>query len=154
MLFLTQRSTEDSLRNTEELLINTELLTIFEAQSLTPHPSPLTNTMDFSSALPTFIITLREGVEAALVIGIVFAYLKKAGQTHLKNWIYFGISAGIALSIIAGVAFEWVIKSLGAANEQYAGAIEPLMEAVFGMQQVNLNIALKKLMTNMDELFP
>ncbi len=94
--------------------------------------------MDFSSALPTFIITLREGVEAALVIGIVFAYLKKAGQTHLKNWIYFGISAGIAVSIMAGVAFEWIINSLGTANEQYAGAIEPLMEGVFGVLAIGL----------------
>jgi high-affinity iron transporter len=94
--------------------------------------------MDFSSALPTFIITLREGVEAALVVGIVFAYLKKAGQTHLKNWIYGGISAGIALSMVAGVAFEWVINSLGTANEQYAGAIEPLMEGVFGVLAIGL----------------
>ncbi len=94
--------------------------------------------MDFSSALPTFIITLREGVEAALVVGIVFAYLKKAGQTQLKNWIYFGISAGIALSVIAGAAFEWLVKSLGAANEQYAGAIEPLMEGTFGVLAIGL----------------
>jgi high-affinity iron transporter len=94
--------------------------------------------MDFSSALPTFIITLREGVEAALVIGIVFAYLKKAGQTHLKHWIYVGISAGVAVSVMAGVAFEWVIKSLGAANQQYAGAIEPLMEGVFGLLAIGL----------------
>jgi high-affinity iron transporter len=94
--------------------------------------------MDFSSALPTFIITLREGVEAALIVGIVFAYLKKAGQTHLKNWIYFGISAGIAVSVMAGVAFEWVIKGLGDANQQYAGAIEPLMEGVFGLLAIGL----------------
>jgi high-affinity iron transporter len=94
--------------------------------------------MDFSSALPTFIITLREGVEAALIVGIVFAYLKKAGQTHLKNWIYVGIGAGIAVSVMAGVAFEWVIKGLGEANQQYAGAIEPLMEGVFGLLAIGL----------------
>jgi high-affinity iron transporter len=94
--------------------------------------------MDFSSALPTFIITFREGVEAALVVGIVFAYLKKAGQTHLKNWIYFGIGVGVAVSAIAGLAFEGVIKGLGAANQQYAGAIEPLMEGVFGVLAIAL----------------
>ncbi len=94
--------------------------------------------MDFSSALPTFIITLREGVEAALIIGIVFAYLKKAGKTHLKNWIYFGIGAGIAISAMAGAAFEWAIKGLGAANQQYAGTIEPLMEGFFGLLAIGL----------------
>jgi high-affinity iron transporter len=94
--------------------------------------------MDFSSALPTFIITLREGVEAALVVGIVFAYLKKAGKTHLKNWIYAGIGAGVAVSAIMGVAFEWVIKGLGTANQQYAGLIEPLMEGIFGLLAIAL----------------
>ncbi len=46
--------------------------------------------MDFSSALPTFVITLREGVEAALVVGIVLACLKKAQQSHLNSWVYTG----------------------------------------------------------------
>ena len=34
--------------------------------------------MDFSSALPTFVVTLREGTEASLVVRIVLAYLKKS----------------------------------------------------------------------------
>ncbi|MCY7285019.1 MAG: FTR1 family protein, partial [Cyanobacteria bacterium CAN_BIN43] len=51
--------------------------------------------MDFSAALPTFVITLREGVEAALVVGIVLAYLKKANQTRLNSWVYAGIGVGL-----------------------------------------------------------
>jgi high-affinity Fe2+/Pb2+ permease len=35
--------------------------------------------MSWSAALPTFFITLREGVEAPLVVGIVFACLHIAG---------------------------------------------------------------------------
>jgi high-affinity iron transporter len=44
--------------------------------------------MDFSAALPTFVVTLREGFEAALVVGIVLACLKKAQQTQLNLWVY------------------------------------------------------------------
>ncbi len=58
--------------------------------------------MDFSSALPTFVITLREGVEAALVVGIVLAYLKKVGQSRLNPWVYAGVGVGIAFSALVG----------------------------------------------------
>jgi high-affinity iron transporter len=89
--------------------------------------------MDLISALPTFILTLREGVEAALVVGIVMAYLKKSGQSYLKSWVYWAIGVGIALSAITGVAFQWVIQNLGAANQQYASSIEPAIEGFFGL---------------------
>ncbi len=89
--------------------------------------------MDLISALPTFILTLREGVEAALVVGIVMAYLKKSGQSYLKSWVYWAIGVGIALSAATGVAFQWVIQNLGAANQQYASSIEPAIEGFFGL---------------------
>lgn len=89
--------------------------------------------MDFSSALPTFIITLREGVEAALVVGIVLALLKKAKQSKLNPWVYAGIGVGIIASALVGVLFSWIIQSLSASNLQYAPVIEPLLEAVFGV---------------------
>jgi high-affinity iron transporter len=89
--------------------------------------------MDLISALPTFILTLREGVEAALVVGIVMAYLKKSGQSYLKSWVYWAIGVGIALSAATGVAFQWVIQNLGSANQQYASSIEPAIEGVFSL---------------------
>jgi high-affinity iron transporter len=89
--------------------------------------------MDLISALPTFILTLREGVEAALVVGIVMAYLKKSGQSYLKSWVYWAIGVGIALSAATGIAFQWVIQNLGAANQQYASSIEPAIEGFFGL---------------------
>ncbi|MEM7649951.1 MAG: FTR1 family protein, partial [Cyanobacteria bacterium P01_A01_bin.70] len=51
--------------------------------------------MDFAPALPTFFVTLREGVEAALVVGIVLACLGKAQQSRLNRWVYLGIGAGL-----------------------------------------------------------
>lgn len=89
--------------------------------------------MDFSSALPTFVITLREGVEATLVVGIVLACLKKAKQSKLNIWVYLGIVAGIVASGLIGILFTWIIQWLGAAYPQYTGVIEPLLEAIFGV---------------------
>lgn len=87
--------------------------------------------MDFSPALPTFIITLREGVETALIVGIVLAYLKKAKQTRLNVWVYAGIIVGILASAFVAVLFSWIIQGLGTASKQFAPVIEPLIEGGF-----------------------
>jgi high-affinity iron transporter len=90
-------------------------------------------TMDFSTALPTFVITLREGVEAALVVGIVLALLKKAKQSRLNIWVYAGVATGIALSGFVGILLTWATKALSAANPQYASVTEVALEAVFSL---------------------
>jgi high-affinity iron transporter len=89
--------------------------------------------MDFSAALPTFVITLREGVEAALVVGIVLALLKKAKQTQLRPWVYAGVGVGLIASALVGVLFGWVSQGLSASYPQYASVIEPLMEGIFSV---------------------
>ncbi|MDX2244734.1 MAG: FTR1 family protein [Leptolyngbyaceae cyanobacterium bins.302] len=85
--------------------------------------------MDFSSLLPTFVITLREGVEAALVVGIVLACLQRAKQTRLNPWVYGGVVAGIAVSALIGLLFGWIIRLLGSASP----VAEPLLEAIFSL---------------------
>ncbi|KAM3093698.1 FTR1 family protein [Phormidesmis sp. 146-35] len=94
--------------------------------------------MDFSSALPTFVITLREGVEAALVVGIVLAYLKKAKQRHLNSWVYGGVAAGLVASAIVGVLFGWMLQSLGSSDQKYAPVLEPLLEGGFSLLAIAL----------------
>lgn len=89
--------------------------------------------MDFSAALPTFVITLREGVEAALVVGIVLACLKKAKATSLNSWVYAGVVVGLVASALVGVLFSWGIQGLSATYPQYAPVIEPLLEGVFSV---------------------
>lgn len=84
--------------------------------------------MDFSSALPTFVITLREGVEAALVVGIILAYLKKANQSYLIPWVYGGVMVGILASGLIGLFFTELTQGLTAANLKYALVIEPLLK--------------------------
>jgi len=85
--------------------------------------------MDFSSVLPTFVITLREGVEAALVVGIVLACLRKAQRSYLNHWVYLGVGAGILVSALIGSFFGVIIQSLGAVSP----VAEPLLEAIFSM---------------------
>ena len=89
--------------------------------------------MNFSTALPTFVITLREGVEAALVVGIVLALLKKAKQSRLNPWVYAGVIVGIIVSGLIGILFTGIIKFLGSINPQYTSVVEPTLEGVFSV---------------------
>jgi high-affinity iron transporter len=52
--------------------------------------------------LQAFIGTLREGVEAALIVGITLAYLGKIGRPQLRKFVYFALAAAFVASI--GVA--------------------------------------------------
>ncbi len=56
------------------------------------------------------IVMLREGVEAALVIGIAVAYLRKTERDSHVRWVYAALGAAVALSLALGYAFarwEW-----------------------------------------------
>jgi high-affinity iron transporter len=54
--------------------------------------------------LQAFVITLREGLEAFLIIAISLAYLKKTGRRALIPAVHWGIGVSVLLSIAAGVA--------------------------------------------------
>ncbi|MBE39894.1 MAG: iron permease FTR1, partial [Acidobacteria bacterium] len=56
--------------------------------------------------LQAFVITLREGLEAFLIIAISLAYLRKSGRTQLIPAVHWGVVVSIALSILAGMAFQ------------------------------------------------
>jgi high-affinity iron transporter len=94
--------------------------------------------MDFSPALPTFLITLREGVEAALVVGIVLACLKKAGQSHLNPWVYGGIGTGLGASALIGGVLSWLILRLQASEQPWTAVAEPLLKGVFCLVAIAL----------------
>jgi len=89
-------------------------------------------TMDWTAALPTFFVTLREGFEAALVVGLILACLYKAKQTHLNPWVYGGIALGLVGSVLVGVVLTSTIEWLSVAYPQYEKVIKPLLEAIFG----------------------
>jgi high-affinity iron transporter len=53
--------------------------------------------------LQAFIITLREGVEASLIVGIVFAYLTKIGRSDLKRTVFWALGSAITASVAGAV---------------------------------------------------
>ena len=53
--------------------------------------------------LQAFVVTLREGLEAFLIVAISLAYLKKSGRTSLVPAVHWGIGISILLSIAAGL---------------------------------------------------
>jgi high-affinity iron transporter len=56
--------------------------------------------------LQAFIITLREGVEAALIVGITLAYLAKIGRNDLRKSVYVALAAAFAGSIAVAVVLS------------------------------------------------
>ena len=65
-------------------------------------------------------ITLREGMEAALVLGIILAYLRRTGRTDLNRYAYWGMSLAALVSLAAGVT----LQVIGLDTEELEG---PLM---------------------------
>lgn len=66
--------------------------------------------------LTTFIIGLREGLEAALIVGIVAAFLRKNGRALLPMWL--GVAAAVVLSVSVGVGLKLVESSLPQAAQE------------------------------------
>ncbi|MEH2253375.1 FTR1 family iron permease [Nostoc sp.] len=88
--------------------------------------------MNWSAALPTFFITLREGVEAALVVGIVFACLQQAQQQKLHRWVYLGILSGILASFVVGLLIHLGLQRLQTSEQLYAPVFKQLFEVGLG----------------------
>lgn len=88
--------------------------------------------MDITAALPTFVITLREGVEAALVVGIVLACLAKAQQSVLNRWVYLGVGAGLVGSVMIGIALGSGLQQLQQVLPHLQDIIKPLLNVLFG----------------------
>jgi high-affinity iron transporter len=56
--------------------------------------------------LVPFLIMLREGVEAALIVGIVAGYLQQTGRGAAMHMVWLGVAAAVLLSLAFGIALE------------------------------------------------
>lgn len=74
--------------------------------------------------LSTFIIALREGLEAALIVGILLAYLMKTNRTHLRNPLWIGVTLALIASLALGAVLTFTSRELGEHGEEiFAGTM-------------------------------
>ena len=69
--------------------------------------------------LSTFLIALREGLEAALIVGILVAYLVKTGRTRLLPSLWIGVSLAIASSLALGGFLSFTSAELSTRGEEF-----------------------------------
>ncbi|HEY3832816.1 MAG TPA: iron uptake transporter permease EfeU [Acidimicrobiia bacterium] len=62
--------------------------------------------------VPTFVIGLREGLEAALIVGIIAAFLRRQARADLMGWLFAGVAAAVLLCVAVGVALDVVSRDL------------------------------------------
>src|SRR6476619_7434766 len=62
--------------------------------------------------LPTFVIGLREGVEAALIVGIVAAFLGRHGRRDALRWVWMGVGLAALLCLGVGVGLHLLENAL------------------------------------------
>jgi high-affinity iron transporter len=76
--------------------------------------------------LQAFIVTLREGVEAALIVGITLAYLAKIGRNDLRKTVY----AALASAFVASIGMAVVLSRFNLNEDIFEGWVM-LVAAVF-----------------------
>ena len=74
-----------------------------------------------SGDLGALVISLREGVEMALVVGIVLAYVSQVGARGARPWVWSGVAAATAVSLL----FLWILNAL---DKEFEGATEQIFE--------------------------
>lgn len=79
--------------------------------------------------LVPFLIMLREGIEAALIVGIVASYLTQTGRARWMPAIWIGILLAAALSLFVGAALQFI-------SAEFPQKAQELFEAIVGLVAV------------------
>jgi high-affinity iron transporter len=62
--------------------------------------------------LPTFVIGLREGLEASLIVSIIATFLRQQGRADLLRWVFLGVATAVLLCLGVGAALEVLSRDL------------------------------------------
>ncbi|MEO8031780.1 MAG: FTR1 family protein [Gemmatimonadota bacterium] len=70
----------------------------------------------------SFVILVREGFEAILIIGALLAFLTKTGQGHRRRDIHIGVGAAVGVSLLTALLLETLIEVSPGHREALEGA--------------------------------
>ena len=96
--------------------------------------------------LGSLLITLREGLEAALIVGIILAYLSRTNNRQAFKPVWLGTAAAVVVSLIAGAVIYTVAGEFSGRGEQIFEGIAMLLAVgvltwmVFWMRKQAINI--------------
>ena len=81
--------------------------------------------------LANLLIGLREGLEAALIIGILVAYLAKIGRKKSIPQVTLGVAVAVALSAGLGLLLNLTVENVEAGLNQTIGGVASILAVVF-----------------------
>ena len=82
-----------------------------------------------ASLVPSFLVTFREALEAALIVVIVASHLKKIGKQSLNRYLVEGMIAAIVVSVLVGAAVLIVYGGLGSVSSEVFEGVASLTAA-------------------------
>ncbi len=77
--------------------------------------------------LANYLIGLREGLEAALVVGILVAYLVKTGRRDRLPAIWIGVGSAIALSLAFGALLTFTSQTMSSRAQEAFGGVMSIL---------------------------
>lgn len=78
---------------------------------------------------------LREGIEAALIVGIVASYLRQTGRSAWMPFVWVGIMLAISVSLLAGAGLQFL-------SAEFPQKMQELFEAIIGLVAVGILVSM------------
>ncbi|CAN5291497.1 FTR1 family protein [soil metagenome] len=81
--------------------------------------------------LANFLIGLREGLEASLIVSILIAYLVKTGRRDQLRFVWLGVGIAVAISIAAGAMLQFTSRNMTFEQQELLGGTLSIIAVIF-----------------------